>query len=80
MEEYYKNKTVRPLKINIGGFYAAFFDDTWCRVRVLQVQENEIMCFFIDFGDEYLLARSQIYVLHRQFARHQAQVSKLFLN
>lgn len=74
MEDYYNKEAKNPIKINTGGFYIAFCDDMWCRIRALQVFEKEVMCFFIDFGDEYLIPKSQLFVLNRRFARHQAQV------
>lgn len=57
-----------------GYFIAKSDDDTWLRVRVLDVTDYEVNCFCIDTGDEITVTQDQVYQLKREFAVEQAQV------
>lgn len=57
-----------------GGYFTVKTDDSWLRVRVLDVNEKEVNCFCIDTGDELTVMKDQVYQLKREFAVEQAQV------
>lgn len=76
MEEFYnRNRGVRCKRVNCSGFYVVYYEKVWCRVRAIEVCEDCVLCFFIDFGDEQWISYQDIYKLERQFARQQAQVT-----
>ncbi|GJQ79843.1 hypothetical protein Trydic_g23305 [Trypoxylus dichotomus] len=56
-----------------GSYCAAYFEQNWYRVKVFEVNDNDVNCFFIDFGDEQLIRKSDIYQLRREFAKEKAQ-------
>lgn len=56
-----------------GGFYVVPFEGCWSRVRVLNTGEHVVTCFFIDYGDEHVVPKSDMHVMKREFARVQAQ-------
>ncbi|XP_018321654.1 tudor domain-containing protein 7 isoform X2 [Agrilus planipennis] len=75
-DDFYNSSTnvSKPNAISIGGFYVALFDkNCWVRVRVLDLYDEEVNCFFIDYGDECLIPKSNIFQLEREFAKEQAQ-------
>ncbi|XP_014676856.1 PREDICTED: tudor domain-containing protein 7-like [Priapulus caudatus] len=43
-------------------FYAAFYqsNETWCRVKVLEVFPNEVSALFIDFGNQSMVQSSDL--------------------
>lgn len=43
-------------------------------MRVLKVNEEDVNCFFIDYGDEMAVLKTDIFVLKREYATSQAQV------
>lgn len=75
LEEYYnKNKeSLRAPIVNCNGYYVAYYEYGWYRIRAVEVKENTVLCFYIDFGDEIVLPIDQIYQLKREFAVCQAQ-------
>lgn len=60
--------------IKEGGYFIVRSEDTWLRVRVLDVTDKEVNCFCIDIGDELTVTKDQVYQLKREFAVEQAQV------
>lgn len=56
-----------------GGYYIAEWINTFFRVRILEIFDMEVRCFFVDFGDDYNLSKDSLYVMKREFARDQAQ-------
>ncbi|CAH1996525.1 unnamed protein product [Acanthoscelides obtectus] len=75
MELYYarNHASLKPDNITKNCYYAAEYEGTWFRVRVLETNETEVMCFLIDFGEEIAIPRKNIYQLKREFATSQAQ-------
>ncbi|KAB0791266.1 hypothetical protein PPYR_03066 [Photinus pyralis] len=59
--------------IQMGGHYVAFSETWWCRVRVFEVNGDDIHCFCIDFGDEWVIKKDALYILKQEFAEVQAQ-------
>uniref|UniRef100_A0A6P7FEB4 Tudor domain-containing protein 7-like isoform X2 n=1 Tax=Diabrotica virgifera virgifera TaxID=50390 RepID=A0A6P7FEB4_DIAVI len=75
MEEYYENnlENLHAVNINPKGYYVANFNNNWFRVRAIEVNETNVKCFYIDFGDEVTLLKEQLYQLKREFAFCEAQ-------
>ncbi|KAI4454865.1 tudor domain containing protein [Holotrichia oblita] len=63
----------RPEVLNEGSYCAAYFDQNWYRVKIFEVNENDVNCFFIDYGDVQLIRKNDIYQLMREFAKEKAQ-------
>ncbi|XP_066149149.1 tudor domain-containing protein 7A isoform X2 [Euwallacea fornicatus] len=53
--------------------YVAKYEDSYCRVRTLKITDNQIDCFFIDFGDEMVVKETDIFKLKKEFATSEAQ-------
>lgn len=70
----------KPEVLNEGSYCAAYFDQNWYRVKVFEVNENDVNCFFIDYGDVQLIRKSDIYQLRREFAKEKAQVGPFPIN
>ncbi|KAL3271551.1 hypothetical protein HHI36_022028 [Cryptolaemus montrouzieri] len=75
MEPYYneEGQNHKVENIQLGSFYVASYDSNWYRVRALEIQDNSVNCFLIDFGDEYLIDKNNLYDIRREFATSQAQ-------
>nr|CAI5823977.1 unnamed protein product [Callosobruchus analis] len=75
MELYYASNhtTLKPDNITKNCYYAAEYDASWHRVRVLEINDTEVTCFLIDFGEEIAIPKKDIYQLKREFAISQAQ-------
>lgn len=57
----------------VGGYFVAYFEGCWYRVRVLEVLENDCRCFLIDHGDEVITPQNDLRKLLKQFAHIPAQ-------
>lgn len=77
MENYYseEGEKLRAKDVQIGSFYVALYECNWYRVRALEVKEDCVNCFLIDYGDEYLIQKDMICNIKREFAISPAQVS-----
>ncbi|XP_044764017.1 tudor domain-containing protein 7A isoform X2 [Coccinella septempunctata] len=75
MENYYNEESskLQAKDIQVGSYYVANYDSNWYRVRALEVQEQCVNCFLIDFGDEYLIQKSMVCNIKREFAMSPAQ-------
>ncbi|KAJ8954659.1 hypothetical protein NQ314_007059 [Rhamnusium bicolor] len=75
METFYNlnESTLKIETITEAGYYIAKYDNTWYRIRAVAVYDTEVHCFFIDYGDEMAIPKSNIYHLKREFALSQAQ-------
>lgn len=75
MEAFYSTHaaSLKPEKISVGGYYIVKSDNLWLRVRILEVTPTEVNCFCIDYGDEYLIPKDNVYQMKREFAIEQAQ-------
>ncbi|KAF2897167.1 hypothetical protein ILUMI_09011 [Ignelater luminosus] len=75
LEEYYNNygNNEKVETVEVGGYYVASFENVWSRVRVFEINGNDISCFCIDFGDEWVLQKNNLYRLPRHFAMVAAQ-------
>ncbi|KAF5301058.1 hypothetical protein FQA39_LY10877 [Lamprigera yunnana] len=75
LEDYYNTNAKMEMveSIQIGGHYVALHDKMWCRVRVFEVNEDDVHCFCIDFGDEWIIKRNVLFRLNKRFAKEQAQ-------
>lgn len=69
-----QGKSLKAENVKEGGYFIVKSDDSWLRVRVLDVKDKEVNCFCIDTGDELTVIRDQVYQLKREFAVEQAQV------
>lgn len=76
MEQYYdlKYNDLKVEKVTEGAYYATKYDDWWCRVKIIKQEGENVLCFFIDYGDEILVPLNTIYQLKREYALFQAQV------
>lgn len=77
MEDFYNNRasssTLNATEISVGGYYVVKTENLWHRVRILEVTSSEVICFCIDYGDEYVLPKDSVYQMRREFAIEQAQ-------
>lgn len=75
MDEYYSRHREREkaATIEVGGYYVAINDGVWCRVRVFEIRKDDVSCFCIDYGDEWIVSRQALYQLKRNFASLEAQ-------
>ncbi|XP_045466417.1 tudor domain-containing protein 7 isoform X2 [Harmonia axyridis] len=75
MENYYseEGEKLRAKDVQIGSFYVALYECNWYRVRALEVKEDCVNCFLIDYGDEYLIQKDMICDIKREFAISPAQ-------
>ncbi|KAF5284655.1 hypothetical protein FQR65_LT13486 [Abscondita terminalis] len=75
LESYYNanSLTERASTIQMGGHYVALYEQMWCRVRVFEVNDDDISCFCIDFGDEWVVKKNHLFNLNSKFAVEQAQ-------
>ena len=73
MTRYYSNPTITQANRAIdpcpGDIVAASFhsDPMWFRARVLEVKENLVDVYYVDYGDSELIPRSQVMTLRRDF-------------
>lgn len=76
MNSYYDDnyKTLQATTITEGGYYIAYYDSAWYRIRAVSSSETDVHCFFIDFGDETVMKKENVFQLQREFASSQAQV------
>ncbi|GLV35884.1 tapas [Carabus blaptoides fortunei] len=74
MTEYYAQPPgEHAVSVNVGGFYVVRYGDGWYRVRALKLGKHDVTFFLIDYGEELLIPRCDIFVLKREFAREPAQ-------
>lgn len=75
MQAHYTSNGWAEVASNVttGGFYVVPYEGCWSRVRVLNVGDRDVSCFFLDYGDEHVVPRSNMHVLKREFAKEQAQ-------
>ncbi|CAH0548702.1 unnamed protein product [Brassicogethes aeneus] len=75
MEKFYNAhaQSHKVTEVDAGRYYVANFDGGWYRVRAVNVDSSDVTCFFIDYGDETLLQKDNLYQLKREFATCQAQ-------
>nr|CAH7723418.1 unnamed protein product [Callosobruchus chinensis] len=75
MDLYYagNHANLKPDNITKDCYYAAQYDASWYRVRVVETNDAEVSCFLIDFGEEIAIPKKDIYQLKREFALSQAQ-------
>lgn len=75
LEQYYNTSSIneKAKTIQIGGHYVALYEQMWCRVRVFEVDGDNIHCFCIDFGDEWIVQKNFLFNLNKKFANEQAQ-------
>lgn len=59
--------------LSVGGYYIACYDGSLVRVRALEVTDDKVNCFLIDFGDDTWITKDDIYVMKQEYAREQAQ-------
>lgn len=71
--ERYGN-TLKTDAVAMGAHYVTKYETAWYRVRAIQEENNMVLCFFIDDGDELSLLQGDLYQLKREFASVQAQV------
>lgn len=79
MEYYYlqNGDTIKAKTVASGAHYVTKYENAWYRVRAIRVEELEVLCFFIDDGDELLVSKNDLYQLKREFAAEQAQACKI---
>ncbi|KAL1502595.1 hypothetical protein ABEB36_007716 [Hypothenemus hampei] len=70
-QEHHKNFTTTT--IIPGGYYVAKIDGIYNRVRAVHVDNEEVSCFTIDYGDEGIVKKTDIFALDRAYASSQAQ-------
>lgn len=77
MQSYYAKfgKTLHVTSVNVGRYYVALHDGEWYRIRAVDIGDDGVSCFFIDYGDESILTTDCLYQLKREFAICQAQVN-----
>lgn len=82
MELYYERygKNIKAETVTMGAYYVTNYDNAWYRVRTLEADNSEVQCFFIDYGDELCVPKSDLYLLKREFATAQAQVRHWFIH
>ncbi|KAF7287644.1 hypothetical protein GWI33_005992 [Rhynchophorus ferrugineus] len=75
LQMYYQEceKQLIPRTICRAGYYVARYDDEFCRVRAVNVKDQDVDCFFIDWGDELSIPKSNIFEIRREYAYAQAQ-------
>ncbi|XP_078584676.1 tudor domain-containing protein 7-like [Branchiostoma floridae x Branchiostoma japonicum] len=82
MSDYY-NSTSRPApdKVLEGSIYAAFeaSEGVWCRVQAVDVEDDMVKCYFLDFGDTDVLTVSSLRLLAPCFSTQPVQVLKVQL-
>lgn len=71
--ERYGNK-IKAETVRVGAYYVTKYDNSWFRVRAIKDEDTEVLCFFIDDGDELSVSKSNLYKLKREYAVAQAQV------
>lgn len=79
MQKFYNDRCDVASNINKGGFYAAYVDDGWYRVRVISIADASVKCFFIDYGDTYVVSKKNIRLLEREFAKLPVQAIACYL-
>lgn len=75
MEEHYRHKEnlKKVGSVARGRFYVTLIDGEWFRVRVLEETDSGVRCFFIDWGDEDVVQKEELYQLDHKFAKLSAQ-------
>ncbi|XP_066258782.1 tudor domain-containing protein 7A isoform X1 [Euwallacea similis] len=75
MQVYYQQHQTQVVADLIlpDNYYVAKYEDSYYRVRVLKITDNQIDCFFIDFGDEMAVKETDMFKLKREFATSEAQ-------
>ncbi|XP_060532697.1 tudor domain-containing protein 7A-like isoform X2 [Cylas formicarius] len=75
MELYYSSRedNLKAFNIVASGYYVAKVDGCYFRVRAVSVTDNEVNCFCIDYGDEVMVHKTDIFELKREYATTQAQ-------
>ncbi|CAH1132782.1 unnamed protein product [Ceutorhynchus assimilis] len=75
MQVYYTEHEQQciPEEIVKGAYYIAKFQGDYYRVRVVEVEEDTLGCFFIDSGEETSMAKTDIFTLTSVYATCQAQ-------
>ncbi|XP_066268164.1 tudor domain-containing protein 7-like isoform X2 [Branchiostoma lanceolatum] len=82
MTEYYNtNTSPAPDKVLEGYIYAAFeaTEGVWCRVQAVDVEDDMVKCYFLDFGDTDVLTVSSLRLLNLRFSTQPVQVLKVQL-
>lgn len=74
LDSYYINKAnIQTTKnVNIGDYFAYYYDNEWCRVQVTDVSNNKIKIFFIDYGNVHEISvkeSSDLKCLSNKFKR-----------
>ncbi|XP_019628604.1 PREDICTED: tudor domain-containing protein 1-like [Branchiostoma belcheri] len=82
MTEYYNSKP-RPALDTVleGNIYAAFeaTEGVWCRVQAVDVEDDMVKCYFLDFGDTDVLTVNSLRLLAPCFSTQPVQVIKVQL-
>lgn len=65
--------TMHVNSITESGYYVAYYEEAWYRIRAVAINETDVHCFFIDYGDETVIQINNIFKLQREFASSQAQ-------
>lgn len=66
--------SIKAENITMGSHYVTKYESIWYRVRAIEEENSEVLCFFIDDGDELSVLKEDLYQLKREFASTQAQV------
>lgn len=68
MESYYKDeRNLQKAEVLVGNKYLVKQEGLWQRVEVLSIEENRMLCFFLDHGDSEYFFLDQVYVLQARF-------------
>ncbi|KAG5886984.1 hypothetical protein JTB14_024203 [Gonioctena quinquepunctata] len=75
MEEFYPahRDGLKAVSVTAAAYYVTEIEKSWYRIRAISVSDTEVYCFLIDYGDEMVIPRDQVYMLQREFALSQAQ-------
>ncbi|KAK4298178.1 hypothetical protein Pmani_029459 [Petrolisthes manimaculis] len=78
---YMEEKNLNPVEVpTVGGLYAASHEESWFRVKVLEVNDKQVKVLFVDHGDAEVIEVTNLHHLQDCFLTVPAQCVRCCLS